>query len=31
MTSNNKYEENLAKNKANYTELTPLSFLERTA
>ena len=31
MTSSNKYEDNLEKNSANYTELTPLSFLERTA
>ena len=31
MTSSNKYEDNLEKNLANYTELTPLSFLERTA
>ena len=31
MTSSNKYEDNLEKNLANYTALTPLSFLERTA
>ncbi len=31
MTSKNKYEDNLFKNAANYTELTPLSFLQRTA
>ena len=27
----NPYEENLAKNRANYAPLTPLSFLERAA
>ena len=29
--SNNKYEQGLGKNAANFTSLTPLSFIERTA
>ena len=30
-SSNNKYEQGLGKNAANFTALTPLSFIERTA